>query len=267
MSQSSAVPFACPQGLAFLKLVTDQEDACEALSRQRLPGLGAKVPLCFEHLGTVLSFPDRVASCFWGCRGGDHLVEYLAGRVCSSSRAAIRLLLFGFYDESLSLTRSIGEVTNLLFLFNQDPAALPEWQGCNKKQRKDNFGPYKVRIRLESMGLPVLIDEARYGELCEIATHVTPQTKPQAHNPLGMPFAGSEFQEPGLIVALNELSLATSLALICLPKLLSYNDARRKEIKETVLTLLNSVGGTNILTVKDQLAEMMRGVSRPRQKA
>jgi hypothetical protein len=249
----------CPQGLAFLKLVSDQEDACEEISRQRLPGLGTKAPQCFEHLGTVLSLLDRVASCFWVCRGGDHLVEYLAGRVCSSSRAALRLLLFGFYDESLSLTRSIGEVTNLLFLFNQNPAALAEWQGSTKKQRKDNFSPFKVRIRLESMGAPVLIDETRYSELCEVATHVTPQTKPQAHNPLGIPVAGSEFQEAGLIVALNELALATSLALVSLPKVLSYDDTKRKELKEAAFALLNSVGGTNVLTVKDQLAEMRRG--------
>ncbi len=258
MSQSPKEPFVCPQGLAFLKLVSDQEDACEALSRQRLPDLGTKAPLCLEHLGTVLSLLDRVASCFWGCRGGDHLVEYLAGRVCSPSRAALKLLLFGFYDESLSLTRSVGEVTNLLFLFNQDAAALAGWQGPTKKQRRDNFSPVKVRIRLESLGAPVLIDETRYSELCEVATHVTPQTKPQAHNPLGMPFAGSGFQEAGLIVALNELALATGLALISLPKILSYDDARRKEIKEAVLALRTSVGRTNVLTVKDQLAEMRR---------
>jgi hypothetical protein len=254
--QSPEVSFISPQGLDFLKLVADQEDACEALSRERLLGLGKKAPLCFEHLGTVLSLLDRVASCFWVCRGGDHLVEYLAGRVCSSARASLRLLLFGFFDESLSLTRSIGEVTNLLFLFSQDGTALTEWQGSTKRQRKDNFSPVKVRIRLESQAAPVLIDETRYSELCEVATHVTPQTRPQAHNPLGMPFAGSQFQEAGFIVALNELALATGLALISLPKILSYDETRRKEIKEAVLVLLDSIGGTNVLTVKDQLAEI-----------
>jgi hypothetical protein len=254
--QSPEVPFKRPQGIDFLNLVADQEDACESHSRGRLPTLGTKAPLCFERLGTVLSLLDGLASCFWVCRGGDHLVEYLAGRIASSARAALRLLLFGFYDESLSLTRSIGEVTNLLFLFNQDGTSLTEWQASTKTQRKERFSPFKVRIRLESLGAPVLIDEKRYGELCEVATHVTPQTKPQVHNPLGMPFIGSQFQEAGLIVALNELAFATGLALISLPKILSYDDTRRKEIKEAGFALVDSIGAANVLTVKQYYAEV-----------
>ena len=48
-----------------------------------------KAPRCLESLGTVLSLLDRASSCYWGCRGGDHVIEYFAGRVASSSRAAL----------------------------------------------------------------------------------------------------------------------------------------------------------------------------------
>jgi hypothetical protein len=84
----------CPIGHDFLTLLSKQEDACEAESRDRLPVLGKKTPACVENLGTVLSLLDRAASCFWSCRGGDHIIEYLAGRVCSGLVAgfAVRVL-------------------------------------------------------------------------------------------------------------------------------------------------------------------------------
>lgn len=258
MSQSSNRPFVCPEGLDFLKLVSEQEDKCEAETRCRIPDLGKKAPLCLQNLGAVLSLLDRAASCFWGCRGGDHVIEYLAGRAYSSSRAALRLLLFGFYDESLSITRGIGEIANLLLLFNQDAVALAQWKQSNKRVRKEQFSPVKVRVRLETMKLPVLINESKYGELCEVATHPTPQTKPQTHNPLGMPFAGAMFQEAGVIVALNELAEATALALIPLPKLLGYDNQKRSEIKEAGFTLLSSVGALDVLTEKRKFEEMWR---------
>jgi hypothetical protein len=263
MSQSRKRSAACPEGSDFLKLVADQEDACQAETRRRIPDLGEKVPACFENLGTVLSLLDRSAACFWSCRGGDHVIEYLAGRVSSSSRAALRLLLFGFYDESLSITRGIGEIANLFLLFNQDPGAFPQWQQSNKKHRMQQFSPIKVRLRLEEIGrgksvdLRMLrVDEQRYGGLCEIATHVTPATKPQAHNPLGMPFAGAQFQEAGLIVALNELAHATALALMPLPKLLGYDDQRRSEIQQAGANLWTAVGTLDVLTEKSKFEDM-----------
>ena len=90
---------AVPEGLSFLNLVWDQEDSCETETDSRIPNMGVKAPKCLEHIGTVLSLLDRMASCWWVCRGGDHLIEYLCGRVASNARAALRLLRFGFYDE------------------------------------------------------------------------------------------------------------------------------------------------------------------------
>jgi hypothetical protein len=226
MSHPTERRFVCPEGLDFLKLVAEQEDACEAATRCRIPHMGRNAPACVQNLGTVLSLLDRAASCFWGCRGGDHVIEYLAGRVCSCSRASLRLLLLGFYDESLSLTRSIGEIANLFFLFNADGATLSQWKESTKDQRRNHFGPGRVRGRLQTMNLPLLIDDARYGELCEVATHPTPETKPQAHNLLGMPCCGAEFQDAGVLVALNDLALATGWALIPIPTLLNYCQLR-----------------------------------------
>jgi len=77
-----------PEGLDFLRLVPEQEDHCEERTRKLLPELGQKPPRCLEEFGTVLSLLDSAASCFWGCRGGDHVLEYLARRVASSARAS-----------------------------------------------------------------------------------------------------------------------------------------------------------------------------------
>jgi hypothetical protein len=263
MSHAVEQPSVCPQGLDFLKLVSQQEDACESETRRRIPKMGKLAPPCFRELGTVLSLLDRAAACFWGCRRGDHVIEYLAGRVCTSSRAALRLLLMGFYDESLSLTRNVGEIANLLLLFNQDASALPQWLVSSKQLRMKEFGPAAVRKRLEVIGRDKSVDlqllyvnQERYGSLCELATHPTPQTKPQAHNALGIPFSAGEFQEAGLLVSLNELAEAVSRAVIPLPKLLGYDNQRRSEIQERASILLSSVGKLSVENQQEMYAEI-----------
>jgi hypothetical protein len=248
--------FVCPVGMDFLKLVAEQEDQCEKETREGLPQVGKRVPAMMHNLGTVLSFVDRISGCFWGCKGGDHVVEYAAGRVGSTARAALRLILFGFYDEALSLTRSIGEIANLFLLCSQDTAAYAEWLASTKQERIRNFRPVRVRERLEGKDLRAFIDEARYRQMCEVGTHVTPQTKPQAHNILGMPCAGAMFQTAGVIVALNELGLATACATVTIPKLLGYDDARRREIRDACLSLIDSLGGLHILNVDEMFAEL-----------
>lgn len=215
-----------------------------------LPKMGRKAPKCLEYLGSVISLLDCAGCCFWGCGGGDHTVEYITGRVASSARAALRLLCFGFYDESLSLTRGIYEAANLLFLFMIDPQKLDEWKRCTKKERLSNFSPFQVRVKLEALGTPLPVDENRYNKLCEIAVHVTPQTKPQSHNPVGIPTTGAYFQEAGVLVSLNELAAATSLAAVPVAKLLKLEEDKRKYFRETSLKLLRSVGAVDVLSLQ-----------------
>jgi hypothetical protein len=265
MSEPSGRPIEYPEGLDFLMQVSEEENACESETRLRIPELGKMVPACYQELGTVLSLLNRAASCSWGCRGGDHLIEYLAGRVCAYSRSAIRLLLFGFYDESLSLTRSIGEIGNLLLLFNQEPSALPQWRVSDKDLRMTDFGPKKVRKRLKNIGRdksvdlkPLIVDDDRYVALSEIATHPTPQIKPQAHNAQGKPSVGARFQEAGLVVSLNELARAVACAVLPIPKLLGYDDQRRGAIRERAIILLSTVGGLSVENQQEMFAEIRR---------
>ena len=202
-----------PVGSEFLKLAWNLEDRCETETDKWLPDAGVKLPRCIEALGTVLSLLDRLASCWWGCRGGDHVEEYLLGRAVSNARGALGLLRLGFYDEALTIIRAIGENANLLALFAFSAQSRESWRSIDDEQRKRQFSPVKVRLKLENIDAIIPMKEETYSKLCEAFTHVNPRTKPQSHNPLGMPTLGGHFQEAGTIVTLNELaSIMVSIA-------------------------------------------------------
>ena len=136
-----------PEGMAFVDLIFELSETCCSITRERCTRLGAKAPACLTGLGTRLSLMDRVACCWWKCNRDDHVVEYLTGRAVSSARASLRLSFDGFYDESLSLTRSIGEIANLFSLFVADPPSLPSWKSATKQERLKAFGPAAIRRR------------------------------------------------------------------------------------------------------------------------
>src|SRR2546421_4553114 len=105
-------------GSDFLKLVATQEAGCEEQTAKALSTLmGVKAPKCYQDLGDVLLLLDQLASCYWSCSEGDHVVEYATGRAASLARASIKLAQTGYYDESLATTRNLAELTNLLALF------------------------------------------------------------------------------------------------------------------------------------------------------
>ena len=204
--------------------------------------MGEKAPQCIRELGTVLSLLDRLASCFWGCSKGDHVIEYLAGRAGSFARAALRLTRLGFYDEALVLVRSIGEISNLLVL----------------DQRRKEFDPVKVRIALEKMGKPIPMSRDKYARLCEKVAHVTPETKPQNYNVHGHPVAAGYFQEAGVLVAINEISEFVAWVTLCAAKLLFGDTERRRTIREAGIQLLVSVGRADVLTIESYFEELRR---------
>ena len=101
-----------------------------------------------------------------------------------------------------------------------------------------------------------MIQQDRYGALSEIATHVNPQTKPQADNPLRRPLAGSVFQETGAVVALQELAGATGRATLALPKLLGYDERRTNEFRDAGAHLISSIGRLSVLNIDEYFAQM-----------
>ena len=240
-----------PEGQDFLELVWHQEDECQTETDALLPNLGKKAPMALVHVGTVLSLLDRMASCWWECRGGDHRIEYLCGRVASNARAAVRLMRFALYDESLSLSRAMGETANLMQLFTLDRSALHDWRNATPNTARNDFSPYKVRMRIEGLSQSPVITRERYGLLSGRATHVGPHTVPQSHNILGIPFAGGYVQEEGILVCLNELALPLSVAACFGAILLELDKTKRLTILQGARTLAEHLGGATITEIDE----------------
>ena len=92
----------------------------------------------------------------------------------------------------------------------------------------------------------MMIDRDRYSRLCEVAVHVTPSIRPQGHNILRIPTSGGYEQDEGILIVLNELAIATSHATVALPKLLRYDESRRKEFRDACANLLVNIGAADI---------------------
>ncbi len=240
-----------PEALDFLELVGEQEDSCEAETDELLTTLGKKAPACLEQIGTALSLLDRLASCWWGCRRGDHVIEYLCGRVASNARAALRLMRFGFYDESLLLCRAMGETANMLELFAMDNGAYEEWRAASRAYRMSAFSPVKIRLQLEALDELPIIAEERYRALSERSAHVQPETKPQSHNILGLPGSGAVLQEEGVLVCLNEIAIPLAATVIFGTAKLGVNPETRAKTMAGAMALAEQIGSATVTSIDD----------------
>ncbi len=249
MTEAGANEF--PEGVDFLHRTWSLDDRCETETDSRIASMGEKAPDCFEEIGTVLSILDRMGSCFWKCSGGDHTIEYLCGRVSSNGRATVRLLRMGFYDESLLLSRSIGEIANVLVLFCKDGTALAEWRESWEMARK-NFAPAEVSRRLEGLTkLPPPIDRERYYSLSARSAHPSPDLEPQSFNLLGVPSTGSRFQEIGFLVCLNELALPLAYSSLAAVLLLDLDDTVKERITSAAENALKQIGSVDLSGFKE----------------
>jgi hypothetical protein len=118
----------------------------------------------------------------WGCPGTDegHVPHRLVGRGVSNATAALELALIGQYDESLAMSRSVGELANLLWLFCADTTSMGTWRALEPKARWSAFRPPAVRRKLKHLRRPLLVEEEEYSLLSELGVHVTPGTHPNA---------------------------------------------------------------------------------------
>jgi hypothetical protein len=224
-----------PVGLDYLKVAEEHVLRCQ----EDTNGAVKTVEDHVQALGTTISLLDRVASCIWGCSRGDHVLEYITGRVVGYSQSAFLLARSGLYDEALLLVRSIAEVANLFALFVADTAALSNWKTFPERKRMSEFSPGKVREKLGLLNIPVPYDKNQYGWLCEIAAHATPQTKPQVHQPTTRPSVGAIFQQDGFDRVLREISLAVALVSDAVAQLADIEECNRNEIEKSKTILLN----------------------------
>ena len=213
-----------------------------------------------KHIGTMLSLLDRMASCWWGCKKGDHRIERLCGRAASNSRAILRLIRFGFYDEALALSRGLGETANLMQLFQSDDQALNEWKRASPREIRIKFSTFHVRRRLEIVKKSPCIKEDRYRLLSERAVHVHPGTTPQCYNALGVPVAGAMPQDSRILVCLNEVALPLCIIAPFGAGVLDLEKEAKRNIILSARALAEQLGGAGITTIDEILQKAQAGI-------
>lgn len=174
--------------------------------------------------GTSISALYHIATCAYGCRGGDHTFEYLAGRAFNLAGSAFTLIQQCYYDEALNQIRSLGELANLQSLFWSKPEEFYQWRIASEKKRKDNFSAFHVRTKIEACRGLLIMDKDEYQELCELATHFTPETQPNMHNSAKQPTVGGIFQENGIAIAIDKLVKMTSAIALGFSRMLNHNE-------------------------------------------
>ncbi len=189
------------QGIHFLYNLEQVHTQVYTVNKNELKNYPAEL----ENIGRFLSVLHDISSCVDGCRGGDHIFEYLAGRAFNLGYATYLLILNGYYDESLNQIRSLAELANLLSLFQCNPSYIGKWKNSDKQERRNKFQPGNVRKLITSNNGILIIDEDTYSKLCEISTHVTPQTIPNQHTNDKKPRVGGFHQPGGIKLSLNYL--------------------------------------------------------------
>ena len=225
-----------PLGTEFLEMQSRASDMAAEATDRMVGTAGEKLPATVQGLGTVLSLLYRTACCAWGCGGGDHQLEWLVGRVVNQGNAAFNLVRSASYDESLVLTRGIGEIANLLWLFEHDKSQLGAWRSSDRRERLNNFGPAGVRKKLahlHKMGPP--IDEKRYQRLCEVGTHPIPGVAPSHFTGSGRPLLSGIVQPVGVFVSTTELAFAVAMCATPIATIVLRNPLGRQQLLEASL--------------------------------
>ena len=226
-----------------MQFIRDLQAKCSDLSWRRVPDLGEKAPILIQSLDVLLSYLERAAACFGGCHGGDHRAEYLTGRAVTSCQAALLLMSSGYYDEALSMIRSLGEIANLMAMFVSDMSRFERWKMLDEKARRRDFSAVKVRLWLEQNGGPLVVDEKRYGILSTYSIHANPDTLPQDHGPHGKAMIGPFYQEAGFLLCLNELARPMAFIGVFSTKLIGVPDEIRDVAHRVGRVLLEHIGG------------------------
>ena len=169
-----------------------------------------------QVIGTSLSILYQAATCHRECHGGPHILESLVGRAYNLGLAAFSLTLEGLYDESLSLIRSLGEISNLISLSVVDKVFLDKWLAADDNTKGQKIRPQEVRTSLKKHGHDLMYaDDDWYSSFCKKYSHANQKTKPNTHNEENRSHVGSMFQSAGMSLSLGEL--ATVLGFIALP--------------------------------------------------
>ena len=163
-----------PAGRDFLKGLLDQECRFEAMFWAWISAeTPDNDPDLLGALGAVLSFLDRIAVCRWGCDDSehDHLERHIATRAYSSAKAAIRLLSGGYFGETVTIIRTLGETANLMYLLMESEEERERFRNASESAKGKHFGAGAVRRKLEGLGKDSLLARQPYQALSRSMVH------------------------------------------------------------------------------------------------
>jgi len=188
-------------GTRFLQKLGEVHEEVNAASTAQLKNHAGAL----ESIGRCLGVLYNISTCANGCRGGDHTLQYLSGRAFNLGYTSYALIRMGYYDEALNQVRSMGELANLQSLFFCNLKYFEDWKSASKKERLNRFSPAAVRKLIEDEGGVLIMDSSTYSHLCELSTHVTPDTVPNLHSDDKRPRVGGFQQPDGLKMAVEVL--------------------------------------------------------------
>ena len=231
-----------PDADGYMALIRTLQAECSDLTWRRTSTLGEKAPVLLQALDVLLSYLERAATCFGGCRGGDHRAEFLTGRAVSSCQAALLLMGNGYYDEALATIRGLGEVANLMSMFATDASEFERWKSMDERTRRRDFAPVKVRLWLEQKAGALVVDERLYAALSGYSVHASPNSLPQAHGEHGNASIGPFYQEAGFLLCLNELGRSMAFIGIFSAKLIGVTDEIRSVAHDVSRVVVENMG-------------------------
>jgi len=101
-------------------------------------------------------------------------IQYMGARLFNSIVTAIKLMLSGYYQNSVMLQRDIVEIGFLLDYFLSDKSKVDEWKNSSTKERMDKFSPAIVRKALDDRnGFEGKKRQEIFKLMSEVATHPT----------------------------------------------------------------------------------------------
>ena len=215
-----------------LQEICTRETMCEGVfatwvSERRTEGV-------FDTLGELLWWLDGIASCRWGCRGGDHEEEHLLGRISSNAAAALLLVRRGYFDLACGVIRQLGEARNLLDLFTHSSRDYQEWLSSNERGRRDRYSAFNVRRKLEQLGVGPVMGEDAYQVLSKYGTHPGPSVEPRPHDSPEKPTGGTAYRPAvglSFIVAVATIAVGALLFGI---DLVTQADVKRDALKVAI---------------------------------
>ena len=153
--------------------------------------------------------------CSWGCEdsGVDHLEKHIIARTSSNARVAIRLSMSGYLSEAFAITRSMGEIANLMHLFMASEDSLEMYRNASASGRNKHFSAGKVREKLDNLEAGSFMDQGLYKNLSRAFVHTSANWSPLSYSVSDAPETRRQDELEGILTILMAVANWVSTAL------------------------------------------------------